>query len=231
MTAMRDNKGKPQMSFLLDFPHAAEGLARVFEFGAIKYERHNWKRGFPSNKLVDSMLRHLMKWANGEDVDQDPLMNGCLHLDEVVWNAIVLAEQARTHPELDERIKKAVKEALSTPAVAKALGMPEIIAEETALLSEKKDEAPPAFEEPSHHKLAEEEDRLQAKLAELADATVDHSAAWWPRGVVANQPMRLTTFHAQRYNPVPILNDRNLELCVAWEPRWKEYAVYVKSRG
>ncbi len=88
--ALRYNEGKPQLSYLLDFPLAAKGLAARFELGAKKYERDNWKKGLDNLELIDSLLRHLVKLHNGEWFDPK---DGGTHVDAVVWNAVVLSEQ------------------------------------------------------------------------------------------------------------------------------------------
>lgn len=87
--AKRDNEGKPQLSYMLDFPVAVEGLSKVMEFGAQKYERNNWKKGQTSAKVTDSLLRHLSAWQNGQELD---LESGENHLYHVVANALMLAE-------------------------------------------------------------------------------------------------------------------------------------------
>ena len=88
--AKRYNKGKPQLSYLLDTPLANNELAKVFEEGAKKYERDNWKLGLENDKLMDSALRHLQAYAGGEEVDTE---TGCHHLAHVDWNVKVLLEQ------------------------------------------------------------------------------------------------------------------------------------------
>ena len=90
LKALRYNKGKPQLSYLLDTPLANNELAKVFEEGAKKYERGNWKLGLENDKLMDSTLRHLQAYASGEEVDTE---TGCHHLAHVDWNVKVLLEQ------------------------------------------------------------------------------------------------------------------------------------------
>ena len=87
--ALRYNEGKPELSFILDAPLAMKGLAERFALGARKYPRHNWKKGFQQESLIDSLLRHLLAFQNGEVYDED----GGLHVDAIVWNSVVLSEQ------------------------------------------------------------------------------------------------------------------------------------------
>lgn len=87
-TAERFNAGKSQLSYMLDADIAMKGMCDVFEFGAKKYSRGNWKSGFPESEIIDSMLRHLMAYANGEVLDPE---SGKPHVDHVTCNAVFLA--------------------------------------------------------------------------------------------------------------------------------------------
>lgn len=89
--ADRYNEGKPELSYLLDAPLAMEGLANRFALGAKKYSRDNWKKGLPTEQIIDALLRHLKAYHNGELVDED----GGEHVDAIVWNAVVLSEQSK----------------------------------------------------------------------------------------------------------------------------------------
>lgn len=92
--AMRFNEGKPKLSFILDFPKSLEEIARVLEKGAEKYERNNWKQGLPITEVEDSLLRHLLPFHNGIDLDAESMRH---HLGHVIVNAMFMLEHLHMH--------------------------------------------------------------------------------------------------------------------------------------
>ncbi len=87
--AMRNNEGKPELSYILTFPSALRGFARVCTYGAKKYARFNYLKGAPQSQYVDCLMRHLSAHWRGEEFDPE---SGCRHVDHVVWNALALSE-------------------------------------------------------------------------------------------------------------------------------------------
>lgn len=59
-------------------PCALRAMAKRFEDGAKKYQKHNWMRGIPLSKYHDSASRHLLQLAEG-DTSED-------HAGAVLWN-------------------------------------------------------------------------------------------------------------------------------------------------
>ena len=99
-TAARYNTGKPPLSYLLSFPNALRGFAQVCKYGEGKYARFNYLKGAPYSQYMDCLLRHLLEFYNGEEHDPE---SGCLHVDHVTWNALMLAEIIRRQPTRDDR--------------------------------------------------------------------------------------------------------------------------------
>lgn len=77
---------KPERFDLLPFD-ALEELARVYGFGAQKYEDDNWLRGYRWRLSLGALLRHVARWAIGEDQDRE---TGCHHLAHAAWHCLTL---------------------------------------------------------------------------------------------------------------------------------------------
>lgn len=97
---MRENKGKPKMSMLLEAAEAQRGIAAVLTFGADKYDRANWLKGVKVTECADSLLRHLTAFLSGEDLDPE---SGLPHVDHIGCNAIFLAQMFHTRKDMDDR--------------------------------------------------------------------------------------------------------------------------------
>jgi hypothetical protein len=81
--AQRDTQeGKGRFDLLPS--HALVRLAQHFENGAKKYDDDNWRKGIPLNRYLDSALRHLIKFMDGER-DED-------HAIAAAWNIMCMIE-------------------------------------------------------------------------------------------------------------------------------------------
>lgn len=91
-----------QAMFSLIPPRALWQLAERYGAGTKKYPAHNWEGGYPWSLSMDALMRHLMQFWGGEDIDDE---TGGTHLSAVMWHAAALIEFMHTHPELDDRVK------------------------------------------------------------------------------------------------------------------------------
>ena len=89
-------------------------IARHFEAGAKKYDDRNWEKGIPVGSFIDSAIRHLMKYLDGQ-ADED-------HLCAAGWNILcaMWTEEKRpdlinipTRPEYKTEGERAAYEAMS----------------------------------------------------------------------------------------------------------------------
>lgn len=66
---------------------ALDEVARVYAFGATKYDDHNWRKGYPWSWSLGALGRHLSAIMRGEDRDPE---SGCLHAAHIAWHGLTL---------------------------------------------------------------------------------------------------------------------------------------------
>ena len=88
---------KPEQMSLLPID-ALSAVARVYAFGAEKYDRNNWRRGYDWHLSYDAIPRHLMAFWNGEDTDPE---SGEPHMAHVIFHALTLITFMDEYPEGD----------------------------------------------------------------------------------------------------------------------------------
>ena len=67
---------------------AFSSMAQVLEYGAGKYERNNWLKGYVDRfSTIDSLYRHLKKIILGNDIDWE---SGLTHIGHIMCNVMFL---------------------------------------------------------------------------------------------------------------------------------------------
>ena len=69
-------------------------LSKHYEAGAKKYDDRNWEKGIPISVMMDSAMRHMLKYMNG-DTDED-------HLVACAWNIMGAMWIEEKKPELQD---------------------------------------------------------------------------------------------------------------------------------
>lgn len=99
--SLRFNEGKPEVSQL--DPNFILGLADLMTASAKKYGKYNWALGQEYMTPFDSCMRHLMKFAAGEDLDSE---SGKSHILHAAANLMIIyTSQRKGDSELDNRCK------------------------------------------------------------------------------------------------------------------------------
>lgn len=97
---IRENQSKPKWSLV---PQSALiPMVRVLEFGANKYTPLNWQKGLSIRETCESLKRHLDKFMEGEDIDEESLLH---HIGHIQCNAMFISWMLTHRPELDDRYK------------------------------------------------------------------------------------------------------------------------------
>lgn len=118
-------KGDKPEQFDQISPEVEMLVAEHFGKGAAKYDRHNFRKGYPWRLCYNALRRHLAAFWAGEEYDVCPAdHHGCkgdhtpdehgetcenhtgsLHIVAVIWHAMVLTEFYLHHKEFDDRYR------------------------------------------------------------------------------------------------------------------------------
>ena len=80
---------------------AQEEIARVFGWGATKYDDHNWRKGYKWGYSFGAMMRHAWAFWRGEDHDPE---SGLHHMAHVAWHCLVLMTYWKEKLGTDDRV-------------------------------------------------------------------------------------------------------------------------------
>lgn len=91
---------KPERFDLLPW-RALEEVARVYSFGAKKYADHNWYKGYAWGLSLAALVRHVVRWAQGEQKDPE---SGLHHLAHAVFHCLTLITYEQDGLGTDDRL-------------------------------------------------------------------------------------------------------------------------------
>jgi len=111
-------KGSKDQRFDLVPMRAVAEIAEVYHMGSKKYSDHNWRKGYNWSLSYGALMRHLVQWQEGEDLDPE---SGLSHIAHAGWHCLALLTFIREHPELDDRWST-IKQSLET--IQEATGDP-----------------------------------------------------------------------------------------------------------
>jgi hypothetical protein len=87
---VKHDGGKPRADLLLDLSGALLEVAKVLDYGAVKYAPGNWKRVEDREaRYSAAMMRHLLAYGRGEVDDPE---TGLPHLAHLACNILFLLE-------------------------------------------------------------------------------------------------------------------------------------------
>jgi len=91
--AVRDTATGKGMPSLIS-PELIFRLSQWLELGATKYSPRNWEKGIKISRCMDSMIRHVFKYLDGQN-DED-------HLAAIACNAMFIMHFEKHKPEMQD---------------------------------------------------------------------------------------------------------------------------------
>lgn len=95
---VKDNLGKSRVDLIPSKPLIAVG--HVLAIGAKKYKPNNWRLGLRWSDTLGSIQRHLLAFADGEDLDPE---TGLPHIDQALCQTLFLSEYYHSNTGIDDR--------------------------------------------------------------------------------------------------------------------------------
>lgn len=101
-------KGRKPETYSLIPPNALEQVARVYGYGARKYDDHNWAKGYPYSWSLDALHRHVKEFEKGISIDPE---SGVHHLAHAAFHLFTLMEFERARIGSDDRLCRILPDA------------------------------------------------------------------------------------------------------------------------
>lgn len=104
--AVKDNRSKSRVDLIPAAPLI--GAGKVLGYGALKYKPNNWRLGLRWSDTFASLLRHLLAFNEGEDIDEE---SGLPHIDHAMCQLLFLSDYYHTGTGEDDRWANSDREA------------------------------------------------------------------------------------------------------------------------
>lgn len=82
-------KGQKAETYSMIPPGPLAHLARTYHYGSTKYERDNWRKGYPYSWSLDALMRHVEAFRSGVYLDDE---SGEPHLAHAAFHLFTLME-------------------------------------------------------------------------------------------------------------------------------------------
>lgn len=82
-------KGQKQEQYSMIPVDPLAEVARVYGYGAQKYDRDNWRKGYAWSLSIDALMRHIEQFRRGESMDTE---SGRQHLAHAAFHLFTLME-------------------------------------------------------------------------------------------------------------------------------------------
>ena len=97
---VKDGRVKPRLSLLPQV--ALIEIAKVFTYGADKYDEYNFSQGAKNTTYVDASLRHINKYLCNNDIDDE---SNLLHLAHAISNLMMVLDNDLLNKSIENRNK------------------------------------------------------------------------------------------------------------------------------
>jgi hypothetical protein len=105
MSGVKHDSEKPIMALIP--PNALEQEAKVWTFGAKKYDQWNWKKGLEFTRILSALMRHTNALNKGEDLDPESGLHHGAHIR--CCAAMIIEFYLDERVDLDDRFKSDLK--------------------------------------------------------------------------------------------------------------------------